>query len=136
MIDRLHIGREFAPASLTLEPGRLAFFAKAIGEPPAPAGETPIVPPTFLLSADFDNGTLEKALTEMGVKLNRVLHGEQGFTYHAPVYAGDTVTLRAKVTDIFDKRGGALDFVVIDTSATNQDGNLVAEIRNVVVVRN
>ncbi len=51
-------------------------------------------------------------------------------------YAGDTLHLQARITDIYEKKGGALDFVVRETRVTNQDGELVADLRSVLVQRN
>ena len=62
-------------------------------------------------------------------------HGEQRFDYHAPVCAGDTLRFESKVSDIYDKKGGALEFVVNDTKVTNQLGQHVADLHAVIVVR-
>jgi acyl dehydratase len=72
----------------------------------------------------------------MGVNLDRILHGEQQFTYFAPVCAGDTSSVESKFTDIYDKKNGALEFLVKESVVTNQHGAKVAEMRSVVVVRN
>lgn len=66
----------------------------------------------------------------------RLLHGEQGFTYHRPIYAGDRLTLTTTTSDIYVKKGGALEFVVQDTQVVNVSGDLCAEMRSVFVVRN
>ena len=50
--------------------------------------------------------------------------------------AGDTVSVRSRIEDIHDKKGGALEFVVKRSRATNQHGELVAEMRTVLVCRN
>ena len=76
------------------------------------------------------------ALNDMGVNLQRILHGEQQFTYHAPMCAGDTITVESTFTDIYDKKNGALEFLVKDSVITNQHGTHVADMRCVVVVRN
>ncbi|HET7300948.1 MAG TPA: MaoC family dehydratase N-terminal domain-containing protein, partial [Oleiagrimonas sp.] len=89
--------------------------------------------PTFLFAAELDSGTQMAMVEEMGVPLAKLLHGEQGFTYHRPACAGDTVTVRSRVADIYDKKGGALEFVVMLSEVSNQDGDLVAELRAVVV---
>jgi hypothetical protein len=39
------------------------------------------------------------------------------------------------MTDIYDKKGGALEFVVKTSQAHNQRGELVAELRSVIVCR-
>jgi acyl dehydratase len=72
----------------------------------------------------------------MGVPVGKILHGSQTFTYHEPVYPGDRITFETKVSDIYDKKGGALEFIVEDTAAKNQEGALVCELQRVIVVRN
>ena len=57
------------------------------------------------------------------IDLGKVLHGEQRFEYHAPVCAGDTLRIESKVTDIYDKKGGLLEFVVRESKVTNQLGS-------------
>ena len=64
-----------------------------------------------------------------------LLHGEQSFVHHAPACVGDTVTVRSTVSDIYDKKNGALEFVVKTSRAVNQHDALVAEMRTVLVCR-
>jgi len=72
----------------------------------------------------------------MGINLGKILHAEQAFTYHAPICAGDSITLQSEVVEIFDKKGGALEFLVQNYQAKNQNDELVAEMRRTLVVRN
>ena len=146
MIDKKWIGYERPAAVLPIERGRLRFFAKAIGETDPvyrdvaaarDAGYADLpAPPTFLFTAALDSGTMDRLLSDLGVPDHRILHGEQGFAYHRPVCAGDTVTVRSRITDIYDKKNGALEFIVQAASARNQNDELVAELRSVIVVRN
>ncbi|WP_136658484.1 MaoC family dehydratase N-terminal domain-containing protein [Nitratireductor sp. XY-223] len=146
MIDRKHIGLSLEPLTVTVEKGRLRFFAKATGqddpvytdEAAARAAGYPSLPapPTFLFSLGFEKPDPFELLHVMDVDLARVLHGEQSFVYHKPVCAGDVVTLKSTVTDIYDKKDGALEFIVQKTDVTNEAGALVAELQQVVVVRN
>lgn len=145
MIDRKWIGHELLPSVLPIERSRLQFFAKAIGEtdpvytdaaaardagyPDLPA------PPTFLFAAELDSGASDRLLADLGIPLSKLLHGEQGFSYHKPACVGDTVTVRSTITDIYDKKNGALEFVVKTSRATNQRDELVAELRSVIVCR-
>ena len=69
------------------------------------------------------------------IDLGKVLHGEQRFDYFAPVCAGDTLRFETKVADIYEKKGGALEFVVNATTVTNQLGEHVADLHSVIVVR-
>jgi acyl dehydratase len=146
MIDKKWIGHELPASVLPIERSRLQFFAKAIGEtdpiytdaaaardagyPDLPA------PPTFLFAAELDSGASERMLADLQIPIAKLLHGEQSFGYHRPACAGDTVTVRATISDIYDKKNGALEFVVKTARATNQKDELVAELRTVLVCRN
>ena len=146
MIDRKWIGHELPPSVLPIDRRRLQFFAKAIGETDPvytdleaarAAGYADLpAPPTFLFAAELDSGASERLIADLGIPLAKLLHGEQGFSYHRNVVAGDTVTVRSTITDIYDKKGGALEFVVKTSRATNQRDELVAEMRGVIVCRN
>ena len=65
-----------------------------------------------------------------------MLHGEQQFRYHAMAHAGDKLRFEPRIADIYDKKGGALEFVRARDAVTNQHGALVAELSCVTVVRN
>ncbi len=146
MLDKSFIGLETQPRSVDVEKGQLKFFAQATGETnpvyfdenAAKAAGHPTLPapPTFLFCLETMAPSTDNVMAKLGINIGRVLHGEQQFTYGKPIYAGDTITLRTRVSDIYDKKGGALDFVVQDTSATNQKGENVGVSRTVIVVRN
>lgn len=146
MIDRKFIGYEPPPHSADVEAGRLRFFAKAIGQTDPiysdekaarEAGYRSLpAPPTFLFGLDMDVPDPFALINTLEIDLARVLHGEQTFKYHHDVCAGDTVTFQSIVSDIFDKKNGALEFVVEDTTVTNQDGIHVADMQRIIVVRN
>jgi acyl dehydratase len=145
-IDRSFIGHELPRFSVDVEPGRLRFFAKAIGqtdpvyldvETAQRAGHPSIpVPPTFLFCLEMDSPNPAVMRERLGIDIGRVLHGEQHFTYHRMAYAGDRLTFEPRVEDIYDKKNGALEFVVKAVRVSNQRGEVIAELRNVTVVRN
>lgn len=146
MLDRSWIGKTLKPSVLEIERGRLRAFAQSIGETDPvytdldtarAAGHADLpVPPTFLFAAELDSNRIFEMLTDMNAPLERLLHGEQGYTYHQQVHAGDVVTVTSRITDIYDKKGGALEFVEKISDVRNQDDELVAELRSVLVVRN
>lgn len=146
MIDTKWIGHQLPAAVLPIERSRLLFFAKAIGETDpvytnldaaqrAGYADLP-APPTFLFAAELDAGVNDQLLADLEIPLSRLLHGEQSFTYHAPVCVGDMVTVQSSITDIYTKKNGALEFVVKDSKVTNQHQVLVAQMRTVLVCRN
>jgi acyl dehydratase len=94
-----------------------------------------LLPPTFLFCLEMASPDPAAMRTLLDIDIAQVLHGEQHFAYHAPVRAGDRLRFAPRIADIYDKKGGALQFVVRETEVTNQHGVRVAELRCVTVVR-
>jgi acyl dehydratase len=146
MIDTKYIGTKYAPLEVNVEEGQLKFFAKSVGETDPiytdlsaakEAGYRHIpAPPTFIFSLNLAQPDPFKKYTDMGIDLNSVLHGTQKFEYFSPICAGDSIRLETTVTDIYAKKGGALEFMVEQTSAINQLGDLVANAIQTLVIRN
>jgi acyl dehydratase len=151
MIDRdRHVGVVSEPRVVSVEKGFLTLFAKATGETDPiyfdeeaahAAGHRAIpMPPSYLFSLAMSHpakrGDLFDKAGGIGVDTRKILHGEQGFTHHGTIYAGDRITVTTTTTDIYAKKGGALEFIVHQTRYENQAGELCAEARQVTVVRN
>ena len=146
MLDKSKIGHEFTPFSAYVEKGRLKFFAEAISETnpiytdeqaAADAGYKSLpAPPTFPMVLDFEGPENMAVLPLLDIDIAKILHGSQEFEYFAPICAGDTITITSKISDMFDKKGGALEFVVSESTYTNQDGDAVAKAVSTLVVRN
>lgn len=146
MIDRAFIGQSFPPHTAPVEAGRLRAFARATGNTnpiytddrvAQAAGYRALpAPPTFLFSLDLEREDPFYFINAMQIDLARVLHGEQRFTYGEPICAGDEITLISTVTNIFDKKGGTMEFVIVETRATNQYGADVGSMTRTIVVRN
>ena len=145
MIDKKHIGYNFPAVTVPVEEGRLRFLAKSLGESrgiysnpdAAKAAGLPglLAPPTFPFMLEIDALDLVDFMELLGEPLQKLLHGEENFSYYSPIYAGDIITVRKKITDIIDKKGGSLQFVISDNTFTNQDGVIVAETRTNYVFR-
>jgi acyl dehydratase len=84
---------------------------------------------------EIDALDLVDFMSVLGETLDKLLHGEENFNYYAPIYAGDSITVCKKITDIVDKKDGALQFVISDNTFTNQDGIIVADTRTNYVFR-
>jgi acyl dehydratase len=146
VIDKKFIGHVMPVFSADVEKGRLRFFAKATGqtdpvyydEAAAQAAGYPSlpVPPTFLFCLEMESPDPAAIRNLLGMDYRSLLHGEQGFSYYGMAFAGDRLTFEQRIEDIYDKKGGALEFVVRKTRVTNQRGEHVADLRGVTVVRN
>ncbi|CAG2159309.1 MaoC family dehydratase N-terminal domain-containing protein [Cupriavidus numazuensis] len=145
MLDRNLIGHSLGKRSVVVEEGAVCFYAKAIGdtdplvsdpEAALAAGFRSVrVPPTFFSCLEgriFNTMDLLK-LAKMDLK--RILHAEQSYVYHTPAFAGDVLTYEPKIVDIYDKKDGALEFLVKETRITNQDGVHIADVRGALVQR-
>jgi acyl dehydratase len=145
MVDRTHIGRTLPQHSATVEAGRLRLFAKATGETrpeyvdeaaARAAGHPGLpAPPTFALCLDFEVKDPYAWFADFGIDIARVLHGSQSFRHFAPIYAGDRLTFASRIEDVFQKRRGALTFVIKETDVTNQHGVRVAALRATIVIK-
>jgi acyl dehydratase len=71
----------------------------------------------------------------LGVNIAWVLHGEEQFDYFAPICVGDRITAQLRITDLYDKKGGALEFIAAAFEMTNQLQEKVCAIRRILVIR-
>ena len=141
-----YIGKEYPPFTVEVEKGRLLFFAKAVGsddpvytdQDAARAAGYPGLPapPTFAFSITMDAGQSFNVLEDMEIPLPKAVHGAQGFAYHRPIIAGDTISGRQKITNIFEKKGGALLFIETLIELQNQRSEPVCDLTSTIVVRN
>lgn len=139
------IGRTFEGNTLLMDRSRLRFFAKAIGQSDPvyidldaakQAGHRDLpVPPSFFMGIELESPDPFAWMTDLGIDLRSVLHGEQQFIYHKMAYAGDELTSSSELIDAYEKKGGALQFLVRKTSVLDQDGELVVEMLSTTVVR-
>lgn len=144
MIDRKFIGLELPPQVIEVEKAPIRSFARAIGDSnPMYTDETAaraagyralVAPPTFAFCLNMMAFEQFGFIEMLGVDPRRILHGEQSFTYHAVICAGDVLTLRLRCADIYERKGGALEFVVHETKVTNADGEHMVDLRGVAVV--
>ena len=145
MIDKKHIGMQLPVYQAKAEEGQMRFFAQSIGETnpiyldvsaARDAGHPDLpLPPTFLFSLEFQipSSAWRDAL---GIETSRILHGEESFTYHRMAYAGDTLQFETHISDIYDKKAGALSFVVRQSRVSNQRGEHIADLRSILVHKN
>ena len=94
------------------------------------------LPPTFLFSLELQHAGHALARRDRHRSSRASCTASSRFSYHRMAYAGDTLRFEPRIADIYDKKGGALDFVVRETRVTNQHGEHVADLRSVLVQRN
>lgn len=143
-MDARHAGHAFAPFVVQADARQLCLFAKATGQNDpvytdadmARAAGHPALPlpPTFLACLEMEAPDPNALLTLLGLDpRQRLLHAEQGVVYHRMAYCGDRLVFCQRLDQVYDKKGGALQFAVRSTRVTNQREELVAELRCVLV---
>lgn len=134
-IDRQHLGYRLPAFTVPVTAGRIAAFRAAIGC--ADTGTDTPAPPTFMKAVEGEDNSTRRILDALGVDLKRVLHAEQQFEYRVPIRAGDTLRVLRCVAELYERKQGAMEFIVIESSFTREaDGTAVGTSRQVVLVRN
>ena len=140
MVDTSIVGTEMGGSAMVVEQGKIREFAKAIlDDNPAYQGENAPAPPTFTMAMAHwpaPTGGQAAGLSKLGLDLLRVLHAGQEYEYLGEIKAGDKLTTRSKISDVYEKegkKGGTLTFVTSETTFTNQRGEDVLIARTVLV---
>ena len=106
---------------------------------------TLVAPPTFVghvvaatkpLSELREDG-LFRGGSKLKLGLPRVMAGGDAWEYLEPAYVGDTVTAESRLAEITQRDGSKGTFVtsVVETVFTNQDGVVVAKLRQTAIAR-
>ena len=134
------IGKAMSKSTVVVERSAVTNFAAAVVDPspvyrdPRAAAEAGLpaipAPPTFpfvmnswgqfpeLQPDDAPTGNpMGEVLGPLMAKGGLILHGEQEFVYHRPVFVGDVLAGEGKVVDAYTKesKGATMTFVVTET---------------------
>jgi acyl dehydratase len=143
-LDAGLVGRSYPPSAV-YEVGRekIAEFATAIGDPD-PAYRDPaaaralghpdvIAPPTFAIVLSLGAGHVVVEDPDVAIDYSRVVHGEQRFTHHRPVRAGDRLVATASIDAVKTVAGN--DMLTTRVDLTTEDGEPVCTTRSMLVAR-
>lgn len=130
------VGMELPEKKIEVEKGDIKRFADAIGdenpiyhdEGSAKQGRygALVAPPTFIVKMAM--GLASNYKWDFG----RVgVHGGEEYEYIKPIKAGDTITCRTKIAEIYEKEGkkGKMAFMVLESTLENQKGELMARMK-------
>src|SRR5579884_2992364 len=149
MFDTSKIGQSFPPFTIAVERSKVHELALAIGdtnpiyhsrEAAQASGyqDVPLSPTAPTIIQFWGNTAQADQLRNAGISVERILHAEEEFDYHAPIYPGDTLT---GVTTIISGKGrkmrdgSSMDVVTTETRYTNQQQQHVLSARTTIVVR-
>ena len=137
-------GRTFEPSEpYEVSRVKIAEFADAIGEPSplcrdraaAQAAGYPdvIAPPTFAIVVSAAGSARVTHDPGLGVNYAMVVHGEQSFTHHRPLHAGDVVVSQSTIGDI--RQIGSMTTLTTVTEIRTVAGEPVCTARSTLVER-
>ena len=121
---KARLGWEGEPTTHSVEAGQVRRFCEAIGDDnPRWRKEAP---PTFVVALGSEVPTLPELL-EYG---KGWLNGGDRFVYLEPVLVGDTITVRSRFKDVYEKQGGSgnMLFVVFEYDYVNQHGRTAVRV--------
>ena len=157
MADKSKLGMEFPRCSIEVAKNKIAEFATAVSQlddmdqikeiyrdvdAAQKAGYENIpIPPTFPTCFPFwTTGGLLGIMNAVGADLSKVLHSEEEYEYYVPICAGDVITCKMKVVDMYDRgkpgrKGWHAQVTVLEAEAFNQRGELVLKARTTFMER-
>ena len=131
--DRSILGKEFVLGTFQVTEDMMLAFAQAVGETspqyvdPDAAKNTAtgglVAPPIF-----YDTFRADQ-IPDPKVQFGKVsFNAGQRCEFYAPIRPGDTITMKACITDVYEKTGrtGKMVFIVRETTYENQKGEKVA----------
>jgi len=139
---------EFPAYTFSIEKDKIIEFAIAVSQKETKEQISPIycdeeaakkagyrgipAPPTFPTCSFFwTGGGLTGTVLALGIDLTRLLHREEEYEYFGGIYAGDVITRKMKVVDMYTKGKGkrTIDVTILESELTNQRGELVLRYR-------
>jgi hypothetical protein len=149
MADKSKVGMEFPVYTFKVEKDKIIEFAIAVSQKENKEEINPIyynedaakkagyegiiTPPTFpTISFFWTGGGLMGTISALGIDLGRLLDREEEYEYFGNIYAGDVMTRKMKVVDMYTKGRGkrTIDVTVLETELINQRGELVIKYRS------
>jgi acyl dehydratase len=143
-LDRSLVGRSYPPSAVyEVGRGKIAEFAAAIGETDpvhhdpeaARAAGYPdvIAPPTFVIALTLEAANVVLGDPQVSLDYSRVVHGEQRFTHHRPIRAGDRLVATTTIEAV--RSIGGNDLLTTRVDVATEDGEPVCVATSMLVAR-
>ena len=138
------VGRSYPPSAV-YEVGRakIAEFARAVGDDDAvyrdsdaarAAGHPDVIaPPTFAIVVTLGAADVVLADPDVALDYSRVVHGEQRFTHHRPIRAGDRLVSTTTIDTV--RSVGGNDLLTTRVDVATEDGEPVCTATSMLVAR-
>ncbi len=143
-LDASFVGRCYpAAGTYQVEREKIREFAEAIGDDDAiyrdprvarTCGYSDVIaPPTFAITLSLRAQQALICDPALGLDYSRMVHGNQSFTHHRPIRAGDVLAATLHVDGI--RAMGGNDMLTVRCEITDSDGEPVTTARAMLVIR-
>jgi acyl dehydratase len=143
-LDRELVGRSYPPSAVyEVGRGKIAEFATAVGDDdpvyrdPAAARSAGhpdvIAPPTFAIALTLEAANVVLGDPQVSLDYSRVVHGEQRFTHHRPIRAGDRLVATTTIEAVRSVAGN--DMLTTRVDVATEAGEPVCSATSMLVAR-
>ncbi|MCW2636464.1 MAG: uncharacterized protein JWQ99_2831 [Blastococcus sp.] len=143
-LDRDLVGRSYPPSAVyEVGRGKIAEFAAAVGdddpvyrdpEAARAAGHPDVIaPPTFAIALTLEAANVVLGDPQVSLDYSRVVHGEQRFTHHRPIRAGDRLVATTTIEAVRSVAGN--DMLTTRVDVATDDGEPVCSATSMLVAR-
>ena len=116
MISPESIGRTFpGTESITVSQSEIDAFCAVVGE-----ADTTVAPPTFSIRISLQQSEAILTSPVVGIKWDRLVHGDQKFEIKRPLKAGDVVTCSSTIESAREVAGNQIISVRSDIATADE----------------
>jgi hypothetical protein len=127
MISPDSIGRTFVGTkTITVPQSEIDAFCAVIGE-----SDTTVAPPTFSIRISLDQSEAILTSPEVGIKWDRLVHGDQKFNIKRPLKAGDVVRCDSTIESAREVAGN--EIITVRSDISNEQELLVSSWSTLVI---
>ena len=128
-LTEAHAGRRYPPCDpYQVSAAKITEFATALGDDnPRYRGDSLMAPPTFAAVISAPAWDQLFGDPELGLSLERVVHGDQRFTFMRPLHAGDVVIATAMIDKVRVRSGSEIISATVEMAS--HDGEPICTAR-------
>lgn len=129
------VGKDYGAATYEVTAEAIAAYARATNDenPRYIGGDDVVASPIFPVVPSFEAFMNAAMDPELGADVMRLVHGQEEHILHKPVKPGDRLTITSELESVETKDSG--ETFTVKGTHTNQDGEMVAEVRGTMFIR-
>ena len=129
------VGKEYPGSTFEVTADHIERYARATNDENERylGGDDVVAPPVFPVVPAFNSFMTAAMDPELGADLLRLVHAAEEHVFYKPIKAGDVLTVAAALESVEKKETG--ETFTVKGTETNQDGEVVAEVRGTMFIR-